>query len=290
MIRNRNKNTSGQAVLVVLLSLSVVLVIVLYIMSRSVTDLSLSVKDEDALRAFSAAEAGVERALVIGNSSGEVGSAQFNANVTQFAQGETEVVYPMSLKSGENATFWFSRPSDANKFSGTQIKYCWGETGTSNSTQTTPAIEVTIFYTSTPNDFTTLKVARAVLDPYVSRTSSNYFVQGLSQSCTIGDETFAFQTTLDLDAALPTGLGITSSSVSEVLQYATVKFLYNTDKGHKVGIDVTGNSSVLPSQGEKIISTGSYGDSNRKVEVYQMYSEVPPVFNNAIFSSSGIVK
>lgn len=280
----------GQAVLVVLLSLSVVLVIVLFIMSRSVTDLSLSVKDEDALRAFSAAEAGVERALVIGNSSGEFDSAQFSANVSQFAQGETEVVYPVSLKSGENATFWFSRPNDANKFTGTSIKYCWGDVGTGSLEATTPAVEVTVYYTQTPSDFSTTRVARAVLDPNTSRTSSNYFDSAQDQNCTIGDTSFEFQTTLDLDASLPTGLGIANSDVPEVLQYSTVKLLYNTDKGHKVGIDVTGNGSVLPSQGEKVVSDGSFGDSNRRIEVYQMHSEVPPVFNNAIFSAAGIVK
>lgn len=287
MTRNNQK---GQAVLVVLLSLSVVLVIVLFIMSRSVTDLGLSVKDEDALRAFSAAEAGVERALVIGNNSGQIGSAAFNADVTQYAQGETEVVYPNTLKSGENATFWFSRPSDPNKFTGTQIKYCWGDPGTNNSSPTTPALEVTVYYTTTPNDFTTARIARAVLDPYSSRTSSNYFNSATTQNCLINGESFAFQTTLDLDASLPTGLGIANPDVAEVLQYSTARFLYNTDKGYKIGIDVNGNGSVLPSQGEKVVSSGSYGDSNRKVEVYQMHAEVPPVFNNAIFSSSGIVK
>lgn len=284
------KNNSGQAVLVVLLSLSVVLVIVLYIMSRSVTDLSLSIKDEDALRAFSAAEAGVERALVIGNSSGTIDSAQFSANVSSFGQGETEVVYPFDLKSGENAVFWFNRSSDPNKFSGTSIKFCWGDRGTIASSATAPAIEATFFYTNTPNDFTTARVARAVLDPNTSRTSSNYFNLGTDSNCTIKDEDFEFQTTLDLDASLPTGLGIANSSVPEVLQYVIVRFLYNTDQGHKVGMDVTGNSSILPSQGEKVISDGSFGDSNRRIEVYQMYSEVPPIFNSAVFSASGIVK
>lgn len=286
----KNKFNSGQAVLVVLLSLSVVLVIVLYIMSRSITDLSLSVKDEDSLRAFSAAEAGVERALVIGNSSGTIDSAEFSANVSGFGQGATEVVYPMDLKSGENAVFWFSRTSDPNKFSGTSIKFCWGDRGTVSSTATAPAIEATFFYTSTPNNFTTARVARAVLDPNTSRTSSNYFASATDSNCTIDNQDFEFQATLDLDASIPTGLGITNSAVPEVLQYAIVRFLYNTDKGHKVGIDVTGNSSVLPSQGEKVISDGSFGDSNRRIEVYQMYSEVPPIFNSAVFSASGIVK
>src|SRR3989338_9963487 len=99
------RNQKGQAVLIVLLSLSVVLIIVLYIMSRSITDISLSSKEENSMRAFSAAEAGIERALVIGTGqSGGFDNANFSANVSEFGQGEDEVVYPISLKSGEIAT------------------------------------------------------------------------------------------------------------------------------------------------------------------------------------------
>src|SRR3990167_8727041 len=94
------KNNSGQAVLIVLLSLSVVLIIVLYIMSRSITDISLSSKEEDSMRAFSAAEAGIERALVIGNSIDPttIGSASFSADVSSFGSGLDKLVYPFSLK------------------------------------------------------------------------------------------------------------------------------------------------------------------------------------------------
>jgi len=66
-IRMKFKNQKGQAVLIVLLSLSVVLIVVMFVVSRSITDISLSTKEENSLRAFSAAEAGIERALVIGS-------------------------------------------------------------------------------------------------------------------------------------------------------------------------------------------------------------------------------
>lgn len=78
---------SGQALLLVLLSMAVVLTIVLSILSRSVTDIAVTSRDEEALRAFSAAEAGVEQALVAGGGTGTVGNATFNANVSGFASG-----------------------------------------------------------------------------------------------------------------------------------------------------------------------------------------------------------
>lgn len=284
IFRNKN-NQKGQAVLIVLLSLSVVLIVVLFIMSRSVTDISLSVKEEDSLRAFSAAEAGVERALVIGNSSGTIDSATFDANVSAFAEGSTEVVYPLSLKSGENATFWFSRAGEVTSYTGSEIKYCWGDLGTTASSSDAPAIEVTIYYTTTPNDLTTIRIARTTLDPNSSRRASNNFSAATDSNCVIGTDTFEYQSTLNLGS-----LGISGYASAGVLQYSTSKILYNTVTSHKIGIDVSGTGSTLPSQGDVITSDGSFGNSNRKVEVYQLHPEVPPIFANAIFSTSGIVK
>jgi Tfp pilus assembly protein PilX len=50
--------------LIVLLAITVILTVVLSVTSRSVTDVTVTTYEEDALRAFSAAEAGVETALL----------------------------------------------------------------------------------------------------------------------------------------------------------------------------------------------------------------------------------
>lgn len=272
MISKKQKHLKGQAVLIVLLSLSVVLIIVLYIMSRSVTDISLSNKDEDSMRAFSAAEAGIERALILGSGgSGNFGDANFSADVSEFAQGEDQVVYPSSLKSGEIATFWFNRPSDPNVFDGSQAKICWGTTATEP-----PAVEVSTYYL----EGGVYKISRATLDPNAGRTATNYFTVATTGTCTISNEQFQFYSTVNL----PT---------SGTLQFMTVKPLYNTTVSHKVGIDVSNianGGSLLPSQGVKINSDGSFGDSNRSIEVYQLHPVAPSIFMNSVFSSSGITK
>lgn len=271
------KNIRGQAVLIVLLSLSVVLIIVLFIMSRSITDISLSSKEENSLRAFSAAEAGIEKALVglfaVGSTGPiSVGDAEFNANVSNFAEGSSSVVFPLSLKSGESATFWFTRPGET-AFSGNQAKFCWGTKDTSSSTAETPAVEVTVYYLESG----IYKVARATLDPNSGRTVSNLFSGATVSLCTIDGEQFQFQSSLNLSS-------LTS------LQYATVKILYNNTLGHKIGIDVAGSGSILPSQGVKIDSQGSASDSNRRIEAYQLHPVAPPIFENVLFSSTGITK
>jgi len=54
---------SGQAVLLVVLTLAVVLTLVLSVISRTITDVKITTVEGDSLRAFSAAEAGIERHL-----------------------------------------------------------------------------------------------------------------------------------------------------------------------------------------------------------------------------------
>lgn len=268
------KNQSGQAVLIVLLSLSVVLVIVMYILSRSVTDISLSTKNDDSMRAFSAAEAGIERALVIGNSSANLADASFTASVTDFGNGENEVVYPFNLKSGESAVFWLSY--GGVDFNGNTARICWGNSGTNPSNSDTPALEISIFY----YDGVDYLVSRSVFDSYSGLRSPepNNFDSAVVSACTIGDTNFAFQADLDLT-------GLTD------IKYITAKVLYNTVSSHKVGLDVNfAGNSTLPSQGSLIESTGTYANANRKISVYQLNPVAPPIFANVIYSGTGIVK
>jgi len=271
----KNKNLKGQAVLIVLLSLSVVLIIVLYIMSKSITDISLTSKEENSMRAFSAAEAGIERALVIGSDIGNttIGDASFTADVSGFGTGQSSLVYPLSLKSGEIANFWFARPTEVS-FSGNQVRVCWGLIGTSNSNSETPALEVSVFYRTAGGAY---QISRVSLDPNSGRTVTNNFSIASTSACTIGGVNFAFQNTVSL-------AGLTN------LQFMTVKPLYNVNTSHKIGIDVSGTGSLLPSQGIKVNSDGSFGGSNRSIEVFQLHPVVPSVFMNSIYSSTGITK
>lgn len=296
MVRKNLKN-SGQALLIVLLSLAVVLTIVLYIVSRSITDISISTKEEDSLRAFSAAEAGIERALIVGSDvSSSIGDALFSATHIDFAQGYSEVTYPLSLKSGESATFWFAgHNSDGSLgcgeescYQGTDIKFCWGNPGTSGSSAQTPAIELTFIYTTTAGSFSTARIARATLDPNSARrSSSNQFSSPDSGTCSLGGNDYQFQKSLEFSS----DLGISNSTTPNILQFVRARLLYNTTTSHKVGMGVDfPGGTTLPSQGVKVESLGSFSEANRKIEVFQLHPEVSAIFENTVFSSGGIVK
>lgn len=300
----------GQALLLVLLSMAVVLTVVLSIVSRSIVDVSVTSKEEEALRAFSAAEAGVEKALITGaDISGASGDlASFDARVTGTAEYTTQFVSPVSLISGESAVVWFVNHINSETdesldlgcnaaagkpcFTGSKIDICWGSPQTGRTSDTTPALEVKVFYDSTPGgDYAGVKVARLTVDPYenrrqagVSGAPANNFSQIDSENCGIAGETFQFKKAIDF--AL---LGIPQSvyDTENGLQFARVRMLYNTDTAHEFGVIA---SSTFPPQGLKIESTGISGTSNRKVEVFQSYGEPPPIFDATLYSPSGIQK
>jgi len=279
----------GQALLIVLLSMAVVLTIVLSILSRSITDVTLTTREEEALRAFSAAEAGVEQALIAGAPEGEFSGAQFSAAVTSISEGSQTFVYPIDLPAGDVATVWFvAHDADGNLvcsgslpcFSGNTMKVCWGKPGTANDEDVTPAVEASIYYATTPGDYTTARIARATADPNSGRTGTNSFDQA-DGGCSVEGTDYAFSSTISFS-----DLG-----VSGQLQMARLRMLYNSDTNQPVGFDFNfAGNSPLPSQGSRVDSTGTSGDSTRRVEVFQVYSDLPPNFDSAVFSPPGLTK
>src|SRR5688572_30522373 len=103
------KFEQGQALVLVLLSLAVVLTLVLFILSRSITDVAISSRQEESVRAFSAAEAGIEKSLVIGagTSLTTIGDAKYSSEVSDYSEGSQDFIYPINMASGDYATTWF---------------------------------------------------------------------------------------------------------------------------------------------------------------------------------------
>ncbi len=286
------QNQKGQALLLILLTMAVVLVVVLSVLSRTITDITVTTKEEEALRAFSAAEAGIEKALIAGDSfSGTAGeNASFVATVTDFGEGQTEYVYPEDLFSGESATFWFIDHDEdtggltcdtGNCFTRSQMAVCWGGSGSE-----IPAVEISIFYDTDPfnETYSDVQIARVTADKVLTRedTPNNFDSPDGVGSCTIGNRDFSYQKTVVFS-----DVGINNSSTLGALLFAKVRFFYNFNEAHGVGINVTGSGGIVSSQGKKIESIGTSGEANRKVEVYQTFGELPPIFDAVLFSPVG---
>ncbi|HKB88795.1 MAG TPA: hypothetical protein VKC53_04050 [Patescibacteria group bacterium] len=270
------KFESGQALVLVLLALAVVLTVVLFILSRSITDISVSTSESAAVSAFSAAEAGVEQALVVGTGgNSDVGTASYSSQVTSVASGATSFIYPVEFNSGDAATLWFKSQDSSSDFNGNTLKICWGKAGTASGAAVTPALEVVVLYETVANDPATTKIFRVTADPYSGRNPSNSF-DSAGGSCTVTGQVFPFSKTISL-------AGLNNP------QFAYVRLFYNTDTAQPIAFDTT-TAATFPSQGILVDSSGTAGQSSRKVEVFQSWPEIPSIFQFAVYSSTGITK
>lgn len=292
-------NQSGQALLIILLVMAVILTIALSVVSRSVTDISVSQKEESAARAYSAAEAGIERVLLGGADLGEglPSGDTFDAKITGLglAAGGKEYIVPLLMSSGETTPVWFVGHKDDGStdcsattpcFTGNEIKLCWGEDATPAGDPTTPAIEMSILYKTT-DDNATARVARKAFDPNTTRNNS--FTKGSDGPCIIEGKNFAFSKNVKFVQDFSPAITVRSQTTQFLgAQSARLRLLYNTDRAHGVGMMVLAPANaVFPKQGNKVSSEGESGESVRKIEVYQLYPDLPPVFDYGIFAGTG---
>lgn len=296
----------GQALLIILLLMAVVLTIALSIVSRSITDITISQKEEESARAFSAAEAGIERAILgdfgAGQTSGELSTGgNYIVSSGQVVGGTAEYSLPSLLSSGDIATVWLVSHdseenltcSDGKCFTGSEMEVCWGAKGSeAQISDQTPAIEISVVYTQSGGGGQTM-ISRDVYDPNTTRTSVNKFsrLDGSDLgACTVESTEYAFRKRIDLTSLL--GASNLRADANQITgpQFARIRFFYNTAQGHPIAVK-SPNGSAFPEQGNKIVSTGFVGEVTRKVEVTRLFSDLPPIFDSGIFSNvGGIVK
>jgi len=294
------KAESGQALLLVLMGVVTVVVLTLSVVGRSVTDISVTTQDRESVRAFSAAEAGVEEALiesVVGSASapvvientglGEDGRASFKTSIAGFPVNPREYLVPSEISSGDIATVWLVGHDDqgvltcatGDCFIGNRLDVCWGKEGTGPGSADTPAVSVTVFY-----DSGSVSTSRIAVDPNPSRTGENSFSSPSGDSCVVDGQTLAFSHSLDLG-----GLGVPvrtgGSSVGGPVA-VVAQFHYNSSP-HPIGFR---SGSDFPAQGRRIDSVGSSGEATRRVEVFNIFPQLPSMFTSAIFSTVDLSK
>jgi hypothetical protein len=165
------------------------------------------------------------------------------------------------------------------------MNLCWGQNTNYPDANKLPATEISVYYYLTPGDPTTARIARLAVDPYASRRSINQFA-ATGPGCTIDGTTYPFGATVDFSLlGIPSGVYNTFNG----LQFAVVRFIYNSDKGHPFGVTSSG-AGRFPSQGLNIESTGTSGEATRRVKVLRLYSDIPTPFLSVIFTPNGIVK
>lgn len=297
MVKPRNKE--GQALMVVLLALAAVASVALTVSTRTTTDIEVTLNVEDSQRAFSAAEAGIEKTLLNPSQqpAGDIvvpgSGAKFSVGTVSIPTSPQEYSYPFSLSAGEIATVWFmSTDEDGNLscsglpcYTGNSIRLCWGEGNPAVSALQAGALEVTVYHESAG----AIKASRTTIDPSDGRRTQNMFSfgadgTGCGVSGPIDSQVYAYTKLVNFS-----DLGITDYTTPGALKMMRVRFLYNTT-AQPIGFRTNEAGVNLPSQGVKIDSLGSYGTAFRRLEAYSLYPAVPSMFEAALYSPSGIVK
>ena len=302
-----------------LLVMSLVLTLVLSSVSRSVTDVGISTSEDSSIRAFDAAQAGIERMVIQEATPGaqyQLGNnASYTVN-TGVAQGTGNFYkYPLNLMSGESAIFSFV---DYDVVDGdyvpvcngggscqipNNIRICWGSPDTPTSSDTTPALFMEFYYNSDPDvahaqkwenmfDLSDIKVATISADPYAGRSPPNHFTplfMDASDNCNPNNASWAFNSAYSIrsnDNLFPGFPGGFDVHYNGALLFVRITMLYN-DIPQPLGMK---SASPLPIQGSAISSVGQSGDTFRKLILFQGYPEIPVEFGNSLFSKSDLTK
>ena len=191
------------------------------------------------------------------------------------------------------ATFWFVSHDNSGNLvcagktctSTNELELCWTKDGSKE-----PAIEISIYYDNSgfsyasPNNFSNLKVKRFNFNPPTVSKPSRHFITA-TINCGIGSQ-YDYSTDTyfnNLDAVVDSCV----DSATPCLIAAKVRVLDNGNVGQKVALQVKATAE-LPSQGVLISSTGTSGDSTRKVNVLQGYPEPPDVFEGVLYSGGDL--
>lgn len=255
----------GQMLLIVVLIMVIALTVGLSVISRTVTTLRTTKESESSERAFSAAEAGVEKIL---NSSNSSLSTTTLSNGSSFSASSSLVsgsFVPLNnlspVTQDDGADVWLSTyPTYASPYTGT-VKIYWGIPGGScdPTTPTDAALEVLLITGSKANPVMT----HINLDPCTSRRVANNFTQPQAGG-TVNGTTFAHSYSQ----------AITNGLIMRIIP------LYSSTI-----IGVSGVTANLPSQGQSVTSTGTYAGTARKIVVFKGYPKLPMEFFSYLFFS-----
>lgn len=168
------KPQKGQVIVLLLLLMLVALSIGLALTQKSVTDVATSTQSEQSSRAFSAAEAGLEKALTGTVTSG----ASFNLNNDSTAKVDASTLLPAPnsklaieyppIGRETTAQFWLTDPSNPGvTYQSSSVDLYFGNENTSDR----PALEVKFLMESNGNYST----KAYYFDSDSSRVSSNNF-------------------------------------------------------------------------------------------------------------------
>ena len=293
------KKQKGQVILVLILIMTVALAIGLSIVQKSLVDVATSTKVEQSSRAFSAAEAGIEKALqgsscgincvsfTENSSKADVSNSGLIPGVPDAGASQDPLEYPPLAKE-EIAHVWLADPkanlpncrSEDVCYKQTTLDVYWG-----NSVTDKAAIELTLVYYNGSQ-----YISRKWYLDQTDRNPTNRF----DTTALCGDNKWTVgQNKYQCKKILGDSIGINNGLLQDRLMLIRARLLYNTTTSQPFAVQAVGtcgDDCSIPPQARVINSKGSSGETQRSVRVFQEYKVVPPYFDYAIFSAGAINK
>lgn len=303
----------GQIILVVLMVMVVGLTIGLSLATRSVTDIKISTQMEKSTEAFTAAESGVESALrggeysinncnitptpapkILGNTSysvcvTEAGNTDKPLLLGRIGVADTYTVWLVWHKT--DGSLDFPMPIKT-PYPASSIGVCWG-TGTETMetpAKPIPALEITsVYYDSATANY---QVNRGAYDPsgVTAASGSNNFTDASVSGVSCTDTGAYYGTKFCLyggTSGTSPNCNLATGKVPLILRLRP--YYLNPDINQDTPIGLV-PAALLPGQGINISSTGTAGDSVRKVNVVSAYPSLPAIFDYVLFSGTGVEK
>lgn len=295
-------NQKGQIILILVLVMTVALAIGLSVVQRSLSDISTSSKVEQSSRAFSAAEAGIEKAIQTNSAITSSITLDNNALIEEVTKNDIPAAgqaleYPPLAKE-EMAQVWLANPVTLDPvYTDNKIDIYWGSAQATDREQ--PALEIKVIYQHSAGDY---RILNYYTDPFDGGRSSNNFPAPAAYSVS-GAGAF---TGGCLGYSITTNFSPAGSSNDRPFQcririsgfpdsvsprpkviLLRARFLYNSTSQP---FAVKPTSGSLPAQARLFTATGTSGGTQRKVQVFRLDKVVPPYFDYAIFSMGDINK
>lgn len=266
---------SGQILLVVVLTMIVALTVGLSIAARVVTELKISKQNEESQRAFQAAEAGIQQSLEskesFVNPIALENNAAFSTNFVDDIGSVVVVNNGLDVDQSVGADVWLSNYSATSSAlfsspmgggSSVPITIFWGDPSQtsclSSGDTVAPAIEVVLLKGPLSNPTIQKNIYESS-----GCASSNRISNAIEGTTTGGPFTWngvQFRNSANL---LFNGISLSNGLIMKVIP------IFNSSK---IALQATSN---FPSQGSIVESTGTSGDTVRKVVYYQSHPQLP---------------
>lgn len=282
----------GQVVIVLLLIMLVALSVGLVVTQRSINDVTTSTQTEQFSRAFSAAEAGIEKVL---NQNSTINLSEVQLGNQSSAQAKVVNCLPRSGQALEYppigketvAQFWLTNPGvsgcTGSSYTGNTVTLYFGNDDLQDNSTQIPAVEVAIV----TFDNGIYSTERRYIDPVTSRQINNGF-----EPLNCNGKTVAINSTNSIDDTIQNRQFkckvVLTFRANTTPVLVRVRIIY-TDKSQRVALaPILGKS--LPPQAAYYTSTGISGQSQKTLQVLKLYYVAPPFFDYSIFATGQVKK